>query len=116
MSHQTGAIFAAVFFQATELIKAFKQARPAQTIYKDVPTFHAGRASTTSTVNFTVNQDKWAALPSKCQYSGMAQNKKPMKENVENIATGYAMGSAECERAKRGKGRDDRGDEGDIRG
>ena len=42
MSHQTGATFAIELFQTTELMKKFKQARPAQAMYKQVPTFHAG--------------------------------------------------------------------------
>ncbi len=41
MSHQTGATFAVLLFQTTELIKLFKQPRPAQAINKVVPTFQA---------------------------------------------------------------------------
>jgi len=41
MSHQTGATFFTELFQITELIKKFKQPRPAQTMYKEVPTFQA---------------------------------------------------------------------------
>ena len=95
MSHQTGATFATVSFQATELIKAFKQPRPAQAMNAQVPTFHAERKERRGGKRkhdqFMVGQEKWRASPSKCQYSGMAQNKNPMKENVENSAIGYAM-------------------------
>ena len=41
MSHQTGATFAIVLFQTTELMNEFKQARPAQAMYKQVPTLRA---------------------------------------------------------------------------
>jgi len=63
MSHQTGATFFTELFQITELIKKFKQPRPAQTMYKEVPTFQASR----------------------CQYNGMAQSRKPMNENAEYV-------------------------------
>jgi hypothetical protein len=94
MSHQTGAEFTTEWLQATELINAFKQARPAQNIYKEVPTFHARRKQRRGgkckhgQLIFMVNREKGQALPSKCQYNGMTQNKKPRKENVENSALG----------------------------
>ena len=61
------------------------------------------------------------SLPSKCQYSGIAQNKKPMKENVENSAFGDAMREEALRAEERmtkerwegwneGKGRRDLGD------
>ena len=43
MSHQTGATFNTVLFQTTELMKAFKQPRPTQAMYKEVPTFQANQ-------------------------------------------------------------------------
>jgi hypothetical protein len=48
MSHQTGATFDVVLFQTTELMNAFKQPRPAQAMYKEVP---ALQARTESRVN-----------------------------------------------------------------
>lgn len=42
MSHQTGATFSIEWFQTIELMKRFRQPRPAQAMYKQVPTFHAG--------------------------------------------------------------------------
>lgn len=56
MSHQTGAIFDTVPFQTTELIKAFKQPRPAQAMNKVVPTFQARGASGQSIVVPTKSQ------------------------------------------------------------
>ena len=41
MSHQTGATFAMLLFQTTELMNPFKQPRPAQAMNKVVPTFQA---------------------------------------------------------------------------
>lgn len=41
MSHQTGATFAVLLFQTTELMNPFKQPRPAQAINNVVPTFQA---------------------------------------------------------------------------
>jgi hypothetical protein len=41
MSHQTGATFAMLWSQTTELMNPFKQARPAQPMNKTVPTFQA---------------------------------------------------------------------------
>ena len=53
------------------------------------------------------NREKWRASPSKCQYSGMTQSKKPMKENVENSAIGYAMESQVWKsEGRKGRGRD----------
>ena len=97
MSHQTGATFATEWFQTTELMKAFKQPRPAQSIYKEVPTFDTGgkeEAARASRVNLWKTERTARVerrLPFKCQYRGMAQNKKPKKENVENSAFGGAM-------------------------
>lgn len=41
MSHQTGATFAVLWSQTTELMNPFKQPRPAQAMNKIVPTFQA---------------------------------------------------------------------------
>jgi hypothetical protein len=41
MSHQTGATFAVLWSQTTELMNPFKQPRPAQAMNKVVPTFQA---------------------------------------------------------------------------
>lgn len=41
MSHHTGAKFCTEEFQTTELINKFKQPRPAQAMYREVPTFQA---------------------------------------------------------------------------
>jgi hypothetical protein len=45
MSHQTGATFSTELFQTTELMKKFKQPRPAQAMNNTVPTFDAGSKS-----------------------------------------------------------------------
>ncbi len=83
MSHQTGAIFATEWFQTTEFMKAFKQPRPVQIIYKTMPRFHAGGKQ--------------------YQYSGMAHNKKPTKENAENSAFGATTGMGRKKRYLEGR-------------
>lgn len=87
MSHQTGATFAVLLFQTTELMNPFKQPRPAQAINNVVPTFQAReRDARARTINQFVdsNESRRTKIPSRCQYSGMRQNKKPMKEKAEN--------------------------------
>jgi len=56
MSHHTGATFAVLLFQTTELMNAFKQPRPAQAMNKVVPTFQA--RGTMIKKNPAVNQTK----------------------------------------------------------
>jgi hypothetical protein len=63
MSHQIGAIFDTVPFQTTELMKAFKQPRPAQAINKVVPTFQARGASGQSIVVLTSQASDGFYLP-----------------------------------------------------
>jgi hypothetical protein len=68
ISHHTGAQLIAFPFQIMELMKKFKQPRPVQNMYRQVPVFHA----------------------SKCQGNGMAQSTKPMKANAEKTSLGGA--------------------------
>jgi len=61
MSHHTGAQLIALLFQTTELMKALRQPKLAQAMYRQVPVFQASR----------------------CHGNGMLTRTKPVKANIE---------------------------------
>lgn len=71
ISHQTGAQLMALPFHTMELTNMFKQPRPAQNMYRQVPVFQASR----------------------CQGKGMAQARKPRKAKVEKTGLGMGPGA-----------------------